>query len=228
VANYNTNDFKRGLKVQIDGDPYLMVECNFVKPGKGNALYECKLKNLIRGTTVDRTYRAGQVLEEADVVEFAAQYLYKQQDTFVFMDNANYEQYELSKEQTDDAWKYLKEGMECSMVLFNNRPITVTPPNHVVLKITYCEPAVRGNTATNLTKPVQVETGAEFICPAFVEMGESIRIDNDDIRDYMIGPFFVMAGQTLAMRFTQPGTIEGVCQINPEGKFTITVVEADA
>lgn len=177
MASYNTSDFKRGLKVQIDGDPYLMVECSFVKPGKGNALYKCKMRNLIRNTMLDRTYKGGDSLEAADVTEIAAQFLYRQQDMFVFMDNVNYEQYELTKEQCDEAWKYIKEGMVCSMVLFNNKPISVSPPNHVVLQIEYCEPSMRGNTATNLTKPVKLETGAEVICPAFVEIGDLIKVD---------------------------------------------------
>jgi elongation factor P len=177
VASYSTSDFKKGLKVQINGDPYLMVECNFVKPGKGNAFYKCKLRNLLRGTILDRTYKGGDSLESADVSDIDAQFLYRQGETFVFMDNANYEQYELSQEQVDDAWKYLKEGMVCSMVLFNNNPITVSPPNHVVLQVEYCEPAMKGNTATNLTKPVKLETGAEVICPAFVGIGDMIKID---------------------------------------------------
>lgn len=177
MSTYNTSEFKKGLKVQIDGDPYLMIECNFVKPGKGNALYKCKMKNLVRGTVLERTYKGGDSLEAADITEIDAQYLYRQGDMFVFMDNANYEQYELSSEQVDDAWKYLKEGMVCSMLLFNDRCISVTPPNHVVLKIEYAEPAVRGDTATKLTKTVKLETGAEIIVPAFVEMGESIKVD---------------------------------------------------
>jgi elongation factor P len=177
VASYNTSDFRKGLKVQIDGDPYLMVECNFVKPGKGQALYKCKLRNLLRGTILDRTYKSGDALDAADVTEIAAQFLYRQGDTFYFMDNSSYEQYELSMEQVDDAWKYLKEGMNCQMVLFNNNPISLTPPNHVTLKIEYCEPAVRGNTATGVTKPVKVETGAEILCPAFVEIGDIIKVD---------------------------------------------------
>ena len=177
MGTYNTSDFKKGLKVQIDGDPYLMIECNFVKPGKGNALYKCKLRNLIRGTVLDRTLKGGDSLESADVTEIQAQFLYRQQDMFMFMDNTNYEQYELTKDQVDDAWKYLKEGMICSMVLFNNQPITVSPPNHVVLQIEYCEPSIKGNTATNLTKPVKLETGAEIICPAFVGIGDFIKVD---------------------------------------------------
>lgn len=177
MATYNTSEFRKGLKVQMDGDPYLMIECNFVKPGKGQALYKCKLRNLIRNTVIDRTYKSGDSIEAADIEEIQAQYLYRQGDTFVFMHNETFEQYELSTDQVDEAWKYLKEGMTCDMLLFNNSPIGVTPPNHVVLKVEYCEPAVRGNTATNVTKPAQVETGAELTVPNFVETGELIKVD---------------------------------------------------
>jgi len=177
VASYNTNEFCKGLKVQIDGTPFLIVEMNFRKPGKGAALYECKLRNLVRNTIVDRTYRAGQSLEAADIEEMTVQFLYRQGASFVFMENNNYEQYELSEDQVGDVWKYLKEGMDCQLMVYNGNPLALTPPNHVVLLIEYCEPAVRGNTATNVTKPVKVETGAEFMCPAFVEQGEYVRID---------------------------------------------------
>ena len=165
------------IRDRIDGDPYLMIEMNFVKPGKGNAFYKCKLRNLVRGTVLDRTYKGGDSLEAADVEEVGVQYLYRQGDTFVFMENKTYEQYELSSEQVDDNWKYLKDGTTCSMVLYNGNPITLTPPNHVELLVEYCEPGAKGDTATNVTKPVKVETGAEFICPAFIEMGNVIRID---------------------------------------------------
>ena len=177
MTTYKTSDFRKGLKVQIDGDPYLMTEMNFVKPGKGNAFYKCKLRNLIRGNILDRTYKGGDSLEGADVEEIDVQYLYRQGDTFVFMDNKTYEQYELSAEQIDDVWKYLKEAMVCSMVLYNENPITLSPPNHVELKVEYCEPGAKGDTATNVTKPVKVETGAEFLAPAFINMGNVIKID---------------------------------------------------
>lgn len=177
MATYNTSEFKKGLKVQLDGEPYLMIECNFVKPGKGNAFYKCKLRNLIRSSVLDRTYKGGDTLEAADVEEIAVQYLYRQGETFVFMDNDTYEQYELSAEKVDDAWKYLKEGLNCAMILYNGNPISLTPPNHVELKVEYCEPGAKGNTATNVTKPVKVETGAEFQCPAFIEMGNVVKID---------------------------------------------------
>ena len=177
MAVLKTNDFRKGLKVQIDGDPYLMVECLFVKPGKGNALYKCKLKHLIRNTVIDRTYKGGDSLESADVVDIAAQYLYRQGDTFVFMDETTYEQYELSAEQVGDGWKYLLEGMKVSMMLFDNSPIAMEPPNHVELKVEYCEPGAKGNTATNVTKPVKVESGGEFQCPAFINIGDVVKID---------------------------------------------------
>ena len=177
MASYNTSDFRKGLKVQIDGEPYLMVEMNFVKPGKGNAFYKCRLKNLIRGNVLDRTYKGGDSLDAADVEEINTQYLYRQGETFVFMENSTYEQYELSAEQVDDGWKYLKEGMPCQIMLFNEVPVTITPPNQVELKVEYCEPSAKGNTATNVTKPVKVETGAEFQCPAFIDIGNVIKID---------------------------------------------------
>ena len=115
MGTINTSDFKKGLKVQLDGDPYLMIECNFVKPGKGQALYKCRLKHLIRGTTIDRTWKSGDSIESADVDEISAQYLYRQGDKFVFMDNQSYEQHELTAEQVGDTWKYIKESMVCGV-----------------------------------------------------------------------------------------------------------------
>ena len=144
VATYKTSDFRKGLKVQIDGEPYLMIEMNFVKPGKGNALYKCRLRNLIRNTVLDRTYKGGDSLEAADVEETEVEFLYRQSDTFVFMDTSSYEQHELTADQVGDNWRYLTENLKCSMVLFNGRPITMTPPNHVVLKVELCDPARRG------------------------------------------------------------------------------------
>jgi elongation factor P len=177
MAQINTSDFKRGLKVQIDGDPYIMTECNFVKPGKGQALYKCKLRNLTRGTMLDRTYKSGDSLEYADITEIDAKYLYKDGQMFAFMDSSTFEQYELSTEIVADAWKYLIEGMNCKMMLFNNNPIGVTPPIQVVLTVEYTEPGVRGNTATSVTKPAKVDTGAEITVPNFVETGDKIKVD---------------------------------------------------
>lgn len=177
MGTYKTSDFKKGLKVQIDGEPYLMIEMNFVKPGKGNALYKCKMRNLIRGTMLDRTYKGGDELESADVEEITVQYLYKQGETFVFMDNETFEQYELSAMQVDDNWKYLKESMICSIVLFNGNPITFSPPNQVELTVVECDPGMKGDTATSVTKIAKFETGGEFIVPGFIKEGNVIKID---------------------------------------------------
>ena len=177
MASYKTSDFRKGLKVQIDGEPYLMVEMNFVKPGKGNAFYKCKMRNLLRNTMLDRTYKGGDSLEAADIEETDVQYLYRQGDTFVLMDNTSFEQYELSADQVSDNWRYLTENLVCSVVLFNGLPITMTPPNHVTMKIDFCDPGAKGDTATNVTKPVKVETGAEFQAPIFINMGDVIKID---------------------------------------------------
>ncbi len=177
MPTYSTNEFRKGLKIQIDGIPFQMVEMNFRKPGKGNALYECKLKNLIRGTVTDKTYRAGQTVEAADVSEFTAPFLYKQGEGFIFMKSDDYEQYELTGEQIGDEAKFLKEGMECSLIVFDNNPIGATLPNHVVLQVEYCEPAVKGNTATGVSKSVKLESGAEILAPAFINIGDWLRVD---------------------------------------------------
>lgn len=177
MATYKTSDFRKGLKVQIDGDPYVMVEMNFVKPGKGNAMYKTRLKNLIRGNVLDRVYKGGDTLESADVEEVDAQFLYKQGETFVFMNNTTYDQYELSADQVDDAWKWIKEGTVCSILLYNGLPVTMEAPPHVNLKVEYCEPGARGDTATNVTKQAKLETGAEILCPLFINMGDILRID---------------------------------------------------
>ncbi|TWT96778.1 Elongation factor P [Botrimarina colliarenosi] len=177
MGTVSTSEFRKGLKVQIDGTPFLMVEMNFRKPGKGTALYECKMKNLLRNTIVDRTYRAGQVLEEADVSEFTAQYLYRQGEDFVFMNNQDYEQYELNAEQVGDTWKFLKENMDCSLMTYNGNAIAVTAPNHVVLQVEFAEPAPKGNTATGVQKPVKLETGSEILAPAFINTGDWLRVD---------------------------------------------------
>jgi len=177
VATYDVGELRKGLKIQIDGEPYLIVEFTFVKPGKGQALYKCKLKNLIKNTVIDRTWKTGDQVEAADVEEVEAQFLYRQGDHFVFMNTQTYEQYDLTIDQVDEAWKYLKEGMICKMLLFNGAPIGFTPPFHVVLRVEYCEPAARGNTATNVTKPARVETGAELMVPAFVEINDLIKVD---------------------------------------------------
>ncbi len=177
MATYNTSDFRKGIKVQIDGEPYLMVEMNFVKPGKGNALYKCRMRNLVRGTMLDRTYKGGDSLEAADVESTDVQYLYRQGENFVFMDAVTFEQYEVTPDVAGDTWKYLKDGMGCTMTLFNGNPIVLEPPSHVELEVIDAVPGAKGDTATNVTKPCKVETGAEFNVPGFIKIGNVIKID---------------------------------------------------
>lgn len=177
MATYTTSDFRKGLKVEIDGEPYLMIEMNFVKPGKGNALYKCKLRNMIRGTVLDRTYKGGDSLESADVEQTEVQFLYRQGEDYVFMDSKTFEQYELTSDKAGDIWKYLKDGMACTMTLYNGNPILLDPPNQVELEVIECAPGAKGDTATNVTKPAKVETGAEFTVPGFIKEGNVIKID---------------------------------------------------
>ena len=175
--SYTTSDFRKGLKVLIEGEPHLMIESEFMKPGKGQAVYRTKLRNLLRGNVLDKTYRSGDRVEGADVTESSLQYLYNDSTHWHFMDDDSYEQYAIEKEKLGDAYRFLKENEKVDVVFWNEQPISVVPPNHVELKVTYCEPGAKGNTATNVTKPATVETDAEIQVPIFVNIGDVIRVD---------------------------------------------------
>ena len=177
MGTYKPSEFRKGLKVQIDGEPYVIVEYEFRKPGKGSALYKCKMKNLIRGTTIDRTYKGGDSLESADVETTDVSFLYRQGEDYVFMHQTTFEQYEVSSDVAGDVWRYLKDGMNCTMTLYNGNAIIVEPPNQVELEVVDCAPGAKGDTATNVTKPAKVETGAEFIVPGFIKIGNVIKVD---------------------------------------------------
>lgn len=177
MPQINTGDFRKGIKVIVDGDPFEMIECNFVKPGKGQALYKTRLRNLLKGTILDRTYKSGDGLESADVRKSDGQYLYKDAQGYVFMDTETFEQYTLPEATCGDDGKFLLEEAICSLLFWNDQVIGMTPPAHVVLEVTYTEPAARGNTATNVTKPATLSTGAVVNVPSFVETGERIKVD---------------------------------------------------
>lgn len=177
MPQINAGDFKKGCKVIVDGDPYDMLECNFVKPGKGQALYKTRLRNLLKGTILDRTYKSGESLEGADVHKGDGQYLYRDANGYVFMCNETFEQHVMDEKTLGEDTRFLQEGMICNLLFWNNQVIGMTPPQNVILKVTYTEPAVRGNTSSNITKPATVETGAVVSVPAFVENGEMIKID---------------------------------------------------
>lgn len=177
MAQISTSDFKKGTKVILEGDPFDMLVVDFVKPGKGQALYRCRMRNLIKGTILDRTYKSGDSLEGADVRRNDAQFLYKDSSGFVFMEQQTFEQHSISPEIAGDQAVFLQDGMVCELLYWNDTPIGVTLPPSVIMKITYTEPAVRGNTSSNITKTAKVDCGAEIQVPAFVDTGDMVKIN---------------------------------------------------
>lgn len=177
MANYSTNEFKGGLKLMIDGDPCSIIENEIVKPGKGQAFNRVKLRNLKSGRVLERTYKSGESVEGADVIEVDLQYLYRDDDAWHFMDEQSFEQYMADANALGEAASWVKEQDICTITLWNNVPISVTPPNFVNLLITETDPGVRGDTAGGANKPATVETGAVVRVPLFVDQGEIIKID---------------------------------------------------
>lgn len=174
---YDTSDIRKGLKIVIDGVPFTFVDFQFVKPGKGQAFTRSKMRNMLNGNVVERTWKQGEKMEKADLEEREMQYLYKEDDKFVFMDNVNYEQIHLTPEQLGENALFLLDNTTCDILLFEGRAIGVTPPIFVELKITESEPGFKGDTSGNTTKPAKCETGLQVQVPLFVNEGETIRID---------------------------------------------------
>ncbi|MCG8641387.1 MAG: elongation factor P [Desulfobacterales bacterium] len=174
---YLASDLRKGLKFEIDGDPHVIIGFEFKKPGKGQSLYKCKLKNMITGAKFERTYRSGDKFEKADLEEQEMEYLYADKDSFCFMNTSNYEQLFLSQEQVGDAADLLKDNTVCTVLLHNGLPIGLTLPNFVVLKVVTSEPWAKGDTATGSTKPAVLETGYEVQVPPFIEEGQLVKID---------------------------------------------------
>jgi elongation factor P len=173
----STNDFKRGMTIKIDGELYSVFEFQHVKPGKGGAFVRTKLKSVKKGTVIDKTFRAGEKVEDVRVEKREMQYLYDEGDNLVFMDNETYEQTSLPKSQAGNLLDYIKEGENVDISLHEEEPLSIEPPIFVQLEVVYAEPGVKGDTATNVQKPVKVETGAELMVPIFVEQGDVIKID---------------------------------------------------
>lgn len=177
MSTYNTNEFKSGLKILIDGDPYAIVENEMVKPGKGQAFNRVRVRNLRTGRTVEKTWKSGDSVEAADVVDMDMQYLYKDGDFYYFMVPESFEQYTAGATAVGDAAQWLKDGISCVVTLWNGEPLQVVPPSHIELTIVETDPGLRGDTATGGTKPAKVETGAVVRVPLFINQGEVIRID---------------------------------------------------
>lgn len=174
---YETSDIRKGLKVLMDGNPYTVVEFQFVKPGKGAAFTRTKFKNLLTGSVIEKNIRSGEKLEPANVEEKAMQYLYKDGDDFVFMDGKTYEQVTVRGEVVGDDADMMLDNLECSVLFFNERAVGVTLPNFVQLRVTSTEPGARGDSTGNVTKPAVVETGAEVQVPLFINEGDLLKVD---------------------------------------------------
>ncbi len=174
---YSASDLRKGLKIQIDGEPYIVTEFEFSKPGKGQALYRTKMRNMITGNQFTNTYRSNDKFEKADLEERTMQYLYSQGDEFHFMDTSSYEQIFLTREQMGDHTAFLVDNMEVQVLFFGDRAIDITLPTFVNLEVTRADPWVKGDTSGTDTKPVTVETGFVLQVPPFVEEGDRIQID---------------------------------------------------
>jgi elongation factor P len=177
MAVYSTNELKNGLKVMIDDAPCSIVECEFVKPGKGQAFTRVKIRNLKTGRVVERTYKSGESLESADVVDVEMQYLYHDGEFWHFMVPETFEQYTASEQAIESALQWIKEQDVCMVTLWNNEPLNVTPPIFVALTITETDPGVRGDTSGGGGKPAKLETGAVVRVPLFIQTGEVIKVD---------------------------------------------------
>jgi elongation factor P len=177
MANYATNEFKNGLKVMVDNDPCSMIDVDMVKPGKGQAFTRVKLRNLISGRVVERTYKSGESLPGADVMDTDMQYLYNDGEFWYFMHPETFEQVAADAAAVGDQTKWLKEQDMCEVTTWNDRPISIATPNFVELTITETDPGLKGDTAQGGIKPATLETGAMVRVPLFIETGEVIKVD---------------------------------------------------
>ena len=177
MANYNTNDFRSGLRIILDNDPCVIMENEFVKPGKGQAFSRVRIKNLKTGKVVDKTFKSGESVEAADVIETDMQYLYTDGEFWHFMVEDTFEQFAADEKAVGNASDWLKEQDVCQITLWNNTPLLVAPPNFVELEIVETDPGVRGDTASGGGKPASLSTGAVVRVPLFIEQGEVIRVD---------------------------------------------------
>ena len=177
MATYSTNEFKSGLKITLDGDPCSIIENEFVKPGKGQAFNRVRIRNLKTGRVVERTFKSGDTVEGADVVDVDMQYLYHDGEFWHFMNSETFEQLGADAKAVGEANKWLKEQDTCLVTLWNGVPLAVTPPNHVILKVTDTDPGVRGDTSGGGGKPATLETGAVVRVPLFINIGEAIRVN---------------------------------------------------
>lgn len=177
MATYSTNEFRSGLKILIDGSPYTILENEFVKPGKGQAFNRVKMRNLINGRVIERTFKSGESVEGADIAELEMQYMYSDGNVWHFMDPKSFEQHEIPTSAVGDAALWIKEQDLCMVLLWNGSALSVVPPTFVILQIVETDPGVRGDTSGGGGKPAKLETGAVVRVPLFVQTGEYIKVD---------------------------------------------------
>ena len=174
---YSTTDFRKGLKIEIDGTPFEIIEFQHFKPGKGGAMVRTKLRNILNGRVLDNTFRSGEKVERPNLESRDMQFLCHEGEQLVFMDMTTYDQMHMDAEATDGKANYLKDGQECRVLLYNEKPLDIEIPASLVLEVTETEPGAKGDTVSNVTKPATLETGAEIKVPLFINPGDKIKID---------------------------------------------------
>ena len=174
---YSTTDFRKGLKIEIDGTPFEIIEFQHFKPGKGGAMVRTKLRNILNGRVLDNTFRSGVKVERPNLESRDMQFLYHEGEQLVFMDMTTYDQMHMDAEATDGKANYLKDGQECRVLLYNEKPLDIEIPASLVLEVTETEPGAKGDTVSNVTKPATLETGVVIQVPIFVNIGDRVKVD---------------------------------------------------
>ena len=174
---YSTTDFRKGLKIEIDGTPFEIIEFQHFKPGKGGAMVRTKLRNILNGRVLDNTFRSGEKVDRPNLESRDMQFLYHEGEQLVFMDMTTYDQMHMDAEATDGKANYLKDGQECRVLLYNEKPLDIEIPASLVLEVTETEPGAKGDTVSNVTKPATLETGVVIQVPIFVNIGDRVKVD---------------------------------------------------
>ena len=174
---YSTTDFRKGLKIEIDGTPFEIIEFQHFKPGKGGAMVRTKLRNILNGRVLDTTFGSGEKVERPNLESRDMQFLYHEGEQLVFMDMTTYDQMHMDAEATDGKANYLKDGQECRVLLYNEKPLDIEIPASLVLEVTETEPGAKGDTVSNVTKPATLETGVVIQVPIFVNIGDRVKVD---------------------------------------------------
>jgi elongation factor P len=182
---YETSDFRNGLKVEVEGGPYTIVYFQFVKPGKGTAFTRTKLKSILNGTVIERTFRSGETVGEADVEEHTMQFLYANGEVYTFMNSETYDQVELQRSTLGDDAKFLQENLEVTVLFYKGRAVNMTLPNFIESQVITTEPAVKGNTSGNVMKAATLDTGAVINVPIFVNEGDWLKVDTREGGSYV-------------------------------------------